>query len=198
MLFSSCIMRKELKETTRAVVKNITMVMIPSVYFKRIIKLLHHFDKSVGKKALGLLYDSSRNHEKVSLMLKDKNASRSRSSFSWLHMDESSQESVNEMCLEILRVLDDSSNTSLKVAAVSVLEILAERFPSNSSIFGVCLGSITRCITSHNMAVTSSCLRTSVALINVLGPKALTILFLEKLESVMILSLPDKKEYLIN
>jgi U3 small nucleolar RNA-associated protein 10 len=44
------IMRKELKETMRAVVKNITMVMIPSVYFKTIIKLLHHSDKSVGKK----------------------------------------------------------------------------------------------------------------------------------------------------
>ncbi|MCI33050.1 hypothetical protein A2U01_0054266, partial [Trifolium medium] len=53
------------------------------------------------------------------------------------------------------------------------MEVLAERFPSNSSIFGVCLGSITRCITFHNMAVTSSCLRTSAALINVLGPKAL-------------------------
>jgi U3 small nucleolar RNA-associated protein 10 len=44
------IMRRELKETMRAVVKNITMVMIPSVYFKTIIKLLHHSDKSVGKK----------------------------------------------------------------------------------------------------------------------------------------------------
>ncbi|GAU49365.1 hypothetical protein TSUD_252390 [Trifolium subterraneum] len=167
------IMRKELKETMRAVVKNITMVVIPSVYFKGIIKLLHHSDKSVGKKALGLLCDAARNCEKVRLVLKDKKASRSRSSFPWLHMDESSQESLNEMCLEILRVLDDSSNTSLKVAAVSALEVLAERFPSNSSIFGVCLGSITRCISSDNMAVTSSCLRTSAALINVLGPKAL-------------------------
>jgi U3 small nucleolar RNA-associated protein 10 len=44
------IMRRELKETMRAVVKNITMVMIPSVYFMTIIKLLHHSDKSVGKK----------------------------------------------------------------------------------------------------------------------------------------------------
>jgi U3 small nucleolar RNA-associated protein 10 len=44
------IMRRELKETMRAVVKNITMVMIPSVYCMTIIKLLHHSDKSVGKK----------------------------------------------------------------------------------------------------------------------------------------------------
>lgn len=88
-------------------------------------------------------------------------------------MDESSQESLSKMCLEIIQVLDDSSNTSLKVAAVSALEVLAERFPTNSSIFSVCLGSVTRCITSHNLAVTSSCLRTTAALINVLGPKAL-------------------------
>lgn len=123
--------------------------------------------------ALGLLCEAVRKHEKVSLTLKDNKGSRSRSSFPWLDMDESSQESLNKMCLEILQVLDGSSNTSLKVAAVSALEVLAERFPSNSSIFGVCLGSITRCITSHNLAVTSSCLRASAALINVLGPKAL-------------------------
>lgn len=123
--------------------------------------------------ALGLLCDAARNHEKLSIARKNNKGSRSRSSFPWLHMDESSQESLDKMCLEILQVLDDSSNTSLKIAAVSALEVLAERFPSSSSIFGVCLGSITKCITSHNLAVTSSCLRTSAALINVLGPKAL-------------------------
>ncbi|KAJ1389579.1 U3 small nucleolar RNA-associated protein 10 [Sesbania bispinosa] len=165
------IMRKELKETMRAAVRNVTTVMIPSVYFKSIIKLLRHSDKNVGKKALGLLCETARNHKKVSLTLNDSKGSSS--SFSWLHMNESSQESLNEMCLEILRVLDDSSNTSLKVAAVSALEVLAERFPSNNDIFSVCLGSVTRCITSHNLAVTSSCLRTTAALINVLGPKAL-------------------------
>ncbi|CAI8586853.1 unnamed protein product [Vicia faba] len=139
------IMRKELKETMRALVRNITMVMIPSVYFKSITKLLHHSDKNVGKKALGLLCDAARNHEKVSLAPKDNKGSRSSSSFPWLlHMDESSQESLDKMCLEILQVLDDSSNNSLKVAAVSALEVLAE-----------------------------SCLRTSAALINILGPKAL-------------------------
>lgn len=44
------IVRKELKETMRAIVRNITMVMIPSAYFKSIIKLLRHADKNVGKK----------------------------------------------------------------------------------------------------------------------------------------------------
>ena len=88
------------------------------------------------------------------------------------------------MCAEIRKVLEyDSSNNSLKLAAVSALEVLAERFPSNSSAFVVCLESIiTRCNTSHNSAVTSSCLRTSAALIKVLGPKALS-----KLDQIMAL-----------
>lgn len=123
--------------------------------------------------ALGLLCEASRNHKNVSLKLKDNKGSRSTPSFLLLHMNETSQESLNKLCLEIMRVLDDSSNTSLKVAAVSALEVLAERFPSNNSIFSLCLGSVTRHIASHNLAVTSSCLKTTAALINVLGPKSL-------------------------
>lgn len=123
--------------------------------------------------ALGLLCEVARNHKNVSLKLKGNKGSRSTPSFLLLHMNETSQESLNKLCLEIIRVLDDSSNTSLKVAAVSALEVLAERFPSNNSIFSLCLGSVTRHIVSHNLAVTSSCLRTTAALINVLGPKSL-------------------------
>ncbi|AET00469.2 uncharacterized protein At3g06530 isoform X2 [Medicago truncatula] len=176
------IMRKELKETMRAVVRNITMVMIPSIYFKCIINLLHHSDKDVGEKALGLLCDAARNHATVSLTSKGNKGSRSRSSSRWLQLDESSQESLDNMCVEICKVLDDdSSSNSLKMAAVSALEVLAERFPSNSSTFVVCLESIiTRCNTSQNSAMTSSCLRTSSALIKVLGPKALS-----KLDQIM-------------
>lgn len=51
------IMRKELKETMRAVVQNLTTVMIPYVYFKSIIKLLRHADKNVGKKVWFLSYN---------------------------------------------------------------------------------------------------------------------------------------------
>ncbi|KAE9614797.1 hypothetical protein Lal_00036146 [Lupinus albus] len=167
------IVRKELKEIMRAVVRNITLVKTPSSYFKSIINLLQHADKNVGKKALGLLCETARSYKNVSLKLKDKKGSRSNPSFSWLHMDESSQESLNKLCSEIVRVLDDSSDVSLKVAAVSALEILADRFSSNNSIFSVCLGPVTRCITSNIPVVTSSCLRATAALINVLGPKAL-------------------------
>nr|KYP73393.1 Uncharacterized protein At3g06530 family [Cajanus cajan] len=167
------VLRKELKETMRAVVKNLTTVMIPYVYFKSIIKLLRHADNNVGKKALGLLCEAAKNNKNVSIKLKNNKGSRSTTSFLLLNMNETSPESLNKLCLEIIRILDDSSNTSLKVAAVSALEVLAERFPSNNSIFSLCLGSVTRYIASHNLAVASSCLRTTAALINVLGPKAL-------------------------
>ncbi|XP_015973198.1 uncharacterized protein At3g06530 [Arachis duranensis] len=167
------VMRKELKESMRAVLRNITMAMMPSSYFNSIINLLHHADKSVGKKALGLLSETIRNNKKDLVKVKDTKGSRSTPSFSWLHMNRSSQESMDKMCSEIVRVLDDSSNNSLKVAAVSALEVLAESIPSDNSIFNVCLGSVTRCIMSCNLTFTSSCLRTTAALINVLGPKAL-------------------------
>ncbi|KAJ7949476.1 U3 small nucleolar RNA-associated protein [Quillaja saponaria] len=170
------VMRKEFKESIRDVLRNITMVMIPSAYFTSIIKLLRHTDRNVGKKAVGLLCEMARDQKTVLSNHKDRKRIQSGSSSRWLHMDESSQEAFNKMCLEIVRVVDDAldnSSMSLKLAAVSALEVLASRFPSNGSIFSVCLASVMKCITSCNSTVISSCLRTTGALINVLGPKAL-------------------------
>lgn len=47
--------RKELKECMHAVLRNITMVMIPSAYFKSIINLLRNADGNVRKKVCCLL-----------------------------------------------------------------------------------------------------------------------------------------------
>lgn len=99
-----------------------------------------------------------------------------RSSADWLHMDETATESLHKMCLEIVRLVDDKLDevdTSLKLSAVSTLEILAQNSP-DYSIFGICLPYITKGISSHDLAISSSCLRTTGALVNVLGPKALT------------------------
>lgn len=126
--------------------------------------------------ALGLLCETVRDRKIVSSRRKENKGSSSNPSFPWVHMDESSQESLNKMCLEIVRVIDGpvgGSNTSLKVAAVSALEVLANNFPFNNSIFSACVGSVAKCINSSELAVASSSLRTIAALINVLGPKAL-------------------------
>ncbi|RHN57754.1 hypothetical protein MtrunA17_Chr5g0443841 [Medicago truncatula] len=78
---------------------------------------------------------------------------------------------------EISGVLDDSSNTSLKVITISALEVLAEKFLSNGYMFCVCLGSITGCMASHNLDVTFLPAFKQLlhnAFIKVLGAKSLT------------------------
>lgn len=123
--------------------------------------------------ALGLLCETIRNLDTV----KAKNKFNKSSSHDWQHLDEISLGSLRIMCLKIVQLVDHSSDdleVSLKVAAALALEVLAHRFHSNYSIFIECLPSVTKCIGMHNLAVSSSCLQTTGALINVLGPKALS------------------------
>ncbi|XP_058086890.1 uncharacterized protein At3g06530 isoform X3 [Magnolia sinica] len=167
-------LRKELKECMRGVLKTITKSMAPSAYFKAITLLLGHADGNVRKKALGLLCETAKDHDIV--QQKHKGTRKRNQNISEFHMDESAWESFNMMCLEIIRLVDDSrdnSDTSVKLAAVSALEILAKKFSSNSAVFSTCLSSVTKHISSDDLAVSFSCLRSTGALIHVLGPKAL-------------------------
>lgn len=94
----------------------------------------------------------------------------------WFHLDDSAFESFRKMCSEVVLLVDNStgeSNISLKLTAVSTLEVLANRFASYDSVFDLCLASVTNSISSRNSALASSCLRTTGALVNVLGLKAL-------------------------
>lgn len=96
---------------------------------------------------------------------------------SWLHLDASALDSFSKLCSEIVKLVDksdDKSTVSLKLSAVSALEVLANRFPSNDSSFNLCLAPISRNIHSDNLTVSCSCLKAAGALINVLGPKALS------------------------
>jgi len=95
---------------------------------------------------------------------------------SWLNLDEVAVDSFGKMCEEIVHLInatDDESGVPAKRAAISTLEVLAGRFPSGHPIFRKCLAAVAECISSKNLGVSSSCLRTTGALINVLGPKAL-------------------------
>ncbi|KAE9465054.1 hypothetical protein C3L33_03055, partial [Rhododendron williamsianum] len=186
----STVVRKELKELMRTVLKNITKGLMPSTYFNGIIKLLKHADRSVRRKvsgdfaqlneylslkqALGLLSETVKDSDTTKL--KHGRRGLTSKSSSWVHLDDSAVESFGEMCLEIVKLVDDSlddSSTSLKVAAVSAMEVLVYKFPSYYSIFSMCLSSVTRHIQSDDVAFSSSCIRTTGALINVLGPRAL-------------------------
>lgn len=97
---------------------------------------------------------------------------------SWLHFDKTTQKSFGKMCLEILKLVDDSSDdpagVQLKLAAISTLQILANCFPSDDSISSKCLNSVSRNICSKNPAVSAASLHATGALIDVLGPKALS------------------------
>ncbi|KAF4372054.1 hypothetical protein F8388_000270 [Cannabis sativa] len=163
------VIRKELKDCIRAVLRTVTTLMIPSAYFNGIIRLLHHGDKNVGKKALGFLCEMLRESDTTKSRHKERNLYAQ-----WKHMEETALESFRRLCLEIVKIVDSVDvSDSLKLTAVSALEVLANRFPFDYSIFSDCLPSVTKNITPENFAVSSGCLRTTGAFVNVLGPRAL-------------------------
>lgn len=125
--------------------------------------------------ALGILCETVKDSGAVQLKHERRGVNTTARS-SWLHLDESALNSFNKLCLEIVKLVnasEDTSNISLKLRAISALEVLANVFPSNDSVFNLCLASVSRNIHSDNFAVSCSCLRTTGALINVLGPRAL-------------------------
>lgn len=94
-----------------------------------------------------------------------------------LHVDESSRPSFHEMCLRLVKLIDlteDNLETPVKLAAISSLEVLAKAFPSNDMIFNRCLECVAKHINSTDMAISSGSLRTTGALVCVIGSKALS------------------------
>ncbi|KAF8044357.1 hypothetical protein BT93_A2372 [Corymbia citriodora subsp. variegata] len=179
--------REGLKYHLNAVMITTTTAMIPSSYFKGMTKLLDNADHSVKKKALVLFPKSMKHLGSTPSKRKEKREFYIKLSSSWLNLDEGALEALNKMCLDIIQLLDASvedSNRSLKLAAVSAMEVLANRFPSNYSIFNRFLASVIRTIKSPDATLSSSCLRTAGTLINVLGAKSLVHLP-SMMESVM-------------
>lgn len=169
------VIKKALKHSMLTVLKAISANMIPSAYFGSIIKLLGHEDRNVIKKALEILCQTVK---ACDISVKSGRRSSSNTAYSFLHLDNSALQIFDELCLKIVHISDDSvsdpnSNPSLKVASVSALEVLANKFPSSSSTFSTCLSSVIEKINSKNLALSSACLKTTGALINLLGPKAL-------------------------
>ncbi|KAH9647913.1 hypothetical protein KPL70_025376 [Citrus sinensis] len=168
--------RKDLKECMRAVLRTVTKVMNPAAYFKGIVNLLGNADGNVKKKALGLLCETVKDLGMAKPKHKRRRELDPDSNSRWFHLDDSAFESFRKMCSEVVLLVDNStgeSNISLKLTAVSTLEVLANRFASYDSVFNLCLASVTNSISSRNLALASSCLRTTGALVNVLGLKAL-------------------------
>ncbi|XP_076945325.1 uncharacterized protein At3g06530-like [Bidens hawaiensis] len=167
---------KELKELMHAVLTSVRKGLLPSTYFHVIITLLGHPDLNLRKKALGLLCDMAK--ECSTLTQKhNKRVFSSSIRSSWLRFDEITSQHFEKMCLEVLKVVDDgadaSKHSSLRLSAVSTLEVLVTVFPSSDSVFNTCLATVIKHIHSDDLALSSGCFRTVGALINVLGPRAL-------------------------
>ncbi|KAL8051037.1 hypothetical protein ABFS82_06G118900 [Erythranthe guttata] len=174
--------KHSLKENIRAVLRTLTKGLPPSTYFNVIKELINHGDSDMKKKALGLLSETVKDLGTGAKLKKKGSVSSIRSS--WQQLDEVSLKSFEKLCSSIKKLLDDArediSSTSLELAAVSALEVLANRFPSHDDVYSKCLKSVCKRICSDNSALSSHCLRATGALVNALGPKAL-----EELPSVM-------------
>ncbi|MQM05223.1 hypothetical protein Taro_038028, partial [Colocasia esculenta] len=178
----SCIhrsVRKQLKEHMLRVLRNTTKRMVPSEFFKAIGQLVAYGEGSVKKKALRLLCQNVKDYTMVEK--KHRVGRKDGQSFtnSYLVMDESVMESLRELSSRIIQLVDgpvDSCPVPLQLAAVSSLEVLAKKLPNSNHVSPSCLTVVTRHITSDNITLSSSCLRSAGALMSVLGPKALSVL----------------------
>ncbi|XP_078440573.1 ARM repeat superfamily protein [Wolffia australiana] len=161
--------KKQLKECILSVVKCISEVMAPSQFFEAIGRLVDDDDQNVKKKALRLLSQTIANRAPKE--------SKKRFAKPSIFLDERSTESFCELCSKIVQLLDKPGADDLvKVTAVSSLEVLAKAFPTSDYISTSCLAVVAKHITSENPAFSSSCLRSTGALISVLGSKMLPVL----------------------
>ncbi|KAF8093273.1 hypothetical protein N665_0385s0021 [Sinapis alba] len=168
--------RKEIRMRIHDVLMTVTGVMDLSIYFRVVTSLLQQqSDRNGTRKVLGLISARAKDSSSSKLKHKRRLPSQKRGN-SWLNLDEAAVDAFGKMCEEIVNVIvetDDESGVPAKRAAISTLEVLASRLPSGHPIFSKCLASVAEGISSKNLGVSSSCLRTTGALINVLGPKAL-------------------------
>jgi U3 small nucleolar RNA-associated protein 10 len=168
--------RNEIRMRIHDVLMTVTGAMDLSIYFRVVTSLLQQqTDYNGTKKVLGLISERAKDTSSSKMKHKRK-ISNQKGRNSWLNLDEVAVDSFGKMCEEIVHLInatDDESGVPVKRAAISTLEVLAGRFPSGHPIFRKCLAAVAECISSKNLGVSSSCLRTTGALINVLGPKAL-------------------------
>ncbi|XP_010486163.1 PREDICTED: uncharacterized protein At3g06530-like [Camelina sativa] len=168
--------RNEIRMRIHDVLMTVTGAMDLSIYFRVVTSLLQQqSDRNGTKKVLGLISDRAKDTSSSKLKHK-RRLPNQKGKNPWLNLDEVAVDSFGKMCEEIVHQIDetdDESGVPAKRAAISALEVLAGRFPSGHPVFSKCLASVAEGISSKNLVVSSSCLRTAGALINVLGPKAL-------------------------
>ncbi|EPS73229.1 hypothetical protein M569_01520 [Genlisea aurea] len=168
------IIKSEMKAFIRGVLRTLMNGLPISTYLEVIVKLIGNDNENVRNKALQLFCETMKDLGTDKKF--EKKNSLSRLKTSWSRLDENCLGLVEKLCLETLTLFespDDVSSNSTKLAASSVLEVVAERFPSQDRVFSTCLGSVCKRISSDNVATSSHCLLTAAALVNALGLSAL-------------------------
>jgi U3 small nucleolar RNA-associated protein 10 len=128
----------------------------------------------IYNQALGILSQTARGNRLVQNKPRKARKLKHSSLTASIKVDDNSAPCFSDLCLKILVLIDRGVDldSSVKIAAISALEMLAKEYPSDNPTYNNCLATIIDHIGSGD-AVTSASLCTAGALINVLGSKAL-------------------------
>ncbi|CAN6457927.1 unnamed protein product [Victoria cruziana] len=186
-------LRKELQRYTQLLLHTLMKHMVPSAFFMGITKLLRHVDDNLRKKALELLCE----YVKGDVLASKKPKTRKQTSQSLIASDPETDGYFNDMSREIIQLVDTANDCSVKLAAVSAIEALSEKYPCDHSILSSLLTSVSKQIGSKNVAISAGCLRSTSALIIKLGVGALPLLpsiVAQVLEKARDVTSTDKKD----
>ncbi|KAG0473077.1 hypothetical protein HPP92_014934 [Vanilla planifolia] len=164
---------REIKNSIARVIETLTEWMKPDTFFKSIVQLLGKGDGDAMKKTLGFLCESVK--EQGSVKGREMEITkRQRKAFFPVKVTGHVVPSFNELCSKINQLISSpSTDTPLKLSAISTIEVLAKEFHCDEPIFGSCLQTVVGEIDSSDLALSSACIRSTAALVGVLGSHAL-------------------------
>lgn len=134
---------------------------------------------------------------KGDVLASKKPKTRKQTSQSLIASDPETDGYFNDMSREIIQLVDTANDCSVKLAAVSAIEALSEKYPCDHSILSSLLTSVSKQIGSKNVAISAGCLRSTSALIIKLGVGALPLLpsiVAQVLEKARDVTSTDKKD----
>ncbi|XP_074584883.1 uncharacterized protein At3g06530 [Curcuma longa] len=163
---------KGLKRSADKILNLTANWMAPSTFFISITKLLKNTDNNVKKQTLGLLCEIVKNQNSVLKKRKEKQSQLSLPPV----IGEDVKPFFDNLCSKIVQLIDgdlDTSDTRVKLAAVSSVEALCKKYPAENAVFETCLATIVKYIGFDDLALSSGCIQAAGILVSVLGSKAL-------------------------
>ncbi|XP_020693820.1 uncharacterized protein At3g06530 isoform X3 [Dendrobium catenatum] len=164
---------KEIRKCISQILKTLRKWMNPDTFFKCIAQLLGSDDWKVIKKTLGLLCESIKDQVPGQKDMERANKKRKTTVFA-IPVTAHVVPSFIELCSKINHLVSRASaQIPVKLAAISSIETLAKELPCDDPIFGTCLQCVIEEINSSDLALSSACIRSTAALVGVLGSQAL-------------------------